>query len=249
MSGTRTIAIIPARMGSSRFPGKPLAELLGKPMVQHVWERASAASLVDEAIIATCDDAIARAARGFGAHAVMTSAAHERASDRAAQAAAELDADIIVMVQGDEPMLSPEMIDSAVEPMLADPSIGCVNLAAPIETRSELEDPNTIKVVFDARGDALYFSRMPIPTHAAGGTVRAWKQVCVIPFRAETLRAYASLEPTAAERAESIDMLRFLEHGLPVRMVRTSQGTRAVDTADDLRAVEALMRLQTVEAA
>ena len=241
---TRVIAVIPARMGSTRFPGKPLAPLLGRPMLEHVFHRVAGCPAVEEVIVATCDEEIRLAVEGFGGRAVMTSPAHERASDRVAEAARGEQADIIVMVQGDEPMVRPQMVSDALAPMLAEPGLACVNLAAPIRTREELVDPNTIKVVTARNGDALFFSREPIPTMGSGTFEEGewFKQVCVMPFRGEALERFAALAPTRLEVAESIDMLRFLEHGVPVRMVPTDVDTHSVDTPADLRLVEALMR-------
>src|SRR5262245_37442662 len=244
------IAIIPARMGSSRFPGKPLARILGRPMIEHVFRRASMCVLLDAVYIATCDEEIRRVAEGFGAPVLMTSSAHERASDRVAEAAASLDAvaslgdDIVVMIQGDEPMITPEMISSAVAPMIEDPSVNCVNLARRIANWAEYIDRNTIKVVMDVRGDALYFSRSPIPTLDFANVEQgaAFKQVCVIPFRREFLHEFARLPQTPLERAESIDMLRLIESGRRVRMAPTDTDTHAVDTVEDLRLVESLMK-------
>lgn len=236
-------AIIPARMGSSRFPGKPLAPILGRPMIEHVYQRTAASRVVDLVYIATCDDEIKQAVEGFGGNVIMTSPAHQRASDRVAEAALGMAVDIVVMVQGDEPMVVPEMLDAAVEPMLADASIQCVNLAKPIETEEEYRDPNTIKVVMDRNGDALYFSREPVPTHRIldFSQIPVFKQVCIIPFRHASLLEYSRLEPTPLEQAESVDMMRFLEHGYRVRMVRTDVNSHAVDTPADLAMVEALM--------
>src|SRR5215813_665858 len=189
------IAIIPARMGSSRFPGKPLARILGRPMIEHVFRRAAMCDLLDAVYVATCDEEIRRAAEGFGATVFMTSSAHERASDRVAEAAASLGADIVVMIQGDEPMITPGMIASALRPMIEDPSVNCVNLTRRIGAWEEYVDRNTIKVVMDVNGDALYFSRAPIPTLDSVGVGRgdAFKQVCVIPFRHDFLREFARL--------------------------------------------------------
>lgn len=239
----RVVAVIPARMNASRFPGKPLAQLLGKPMLQHVFARTAACTLLDEVLIATCDAEIAERAREFGAKATMTSAAHQRASDRVAEAVANDPADLVVMVQGDEPMIEPEMIRAAVEPMLSDPSIQCVNLAAPIQSEAELLSPNTIKTAISRSGDAMYFSRSVIPTLGNRAfTEGEWfKQVCVIPFRRAALDTFASLPQGPLEIAESIDMLRFLENGIAVRMVRTHTQTHAVDTPADLELVAALM--------
>lgn len=240
----KAVAILPARMGSTRFPGKPLAKLLGKPMIQHVWERVSRAKGLSDTVVATCDAEIAEACRGFGAPFVMTSPSHERASDRVAEAAKTVKADVYVLVQGDEPMTSPGMVESALAPMAVDPGVACVNLAGRILTEAEFDDRNCIKVVMDLKGDALLMSREPIPTRRIGpwGTFPAWKQVCVMPFRADALALYARLPPTPLEKAESIDMLRFLEHGVKVRMVPTADASHAVDTPQDLLRVEALMR-------
>lgn len=238
------IAIIPARMGSSRFPGKPLAPLLGLPMIEHVYRRTALSRSLSAVYVATCDREIVDAVEGFGGRAIMTSDTHERASDRVAEAAEGLDADIVVMVQGDEPMVVPEMIDQAVAPLLEDPAVQCVNLAGRIASLDEFRDPNTIKVVVDPHGDAVYFSREPIP--ALRGTplerAPAAKQVCIIPFRREALFLFTSLEATPLEQTESVDMLRFLEHGYKVRMVPTPYDTHAVDTPADLELVATLLR-------
>jgi 3-deoxy-manno-octulosonate cytidylyltransferase (CMP-KDO synthetase) len=236
-------------MAASRFPGKPLALLWGRPMLEHVFRRTAACGLLDEVVIATCDEEIACAAQRFGARAIMTSAAHERASDRVAEAVESDGADIVVMVQGDEPMIQPSMIEAAVAPLTEDRSLGCVNLAAPIRSEREFRDSNTIKVVRGLDGRALYFSRVPIP--AGAGTAISFahwfKQVCVIPFRGDTLRRFADLPRGPLEQAESIDMLRLLENGVRVQIVPTTVETHAVDTPDDLARVAALMASQPGE--
>lgn len=240
----KIVAVIPARMGSSRFPGKPLAPILGRPMIEHVYYRTALCQSLDETYVATCDEEIRHAVEEFGGKAIMTSPEHQRASDRVAEAAQHLDAGVVVMVQGDEPMTVPEMIDLAVAPMLDDPQVRCVNLAKRIETEEEFLNPNTIKVVMDRQGDALYFSREPIPTRQKLGFEKlpTFKQVCVIPFRRKLLFTYASLEPTPLEQAESVDMLRLLEHGYKVRLAETDYDTYAVDTPADRDLVESLMR-------
>jgi 3-deoxy-manno-octulosonate cytidylyltransferase (CMP-KDO synthetase) len=239
----KVVAVIPVRMGSSRFPGKPLAKLLGRPMVEHVYRRVAMCTTLQGVYVATCDEEIRNAAQAFGCSVIMTSSAHERASDRVAEAAEHLDADVVVLVQGDEPMTTPEMITLAVGPMQQEPEVQCVNLTTRILSEDEMRDPNTIKVVMDRRGDALYFSREPVPTIRSVGFARvpAFKQVCIIPFRRGLLLRYASLLPTPLELAESIDMLRLLEHGYKVRLVETDQRTHAVDTPADLALVESLM--------
>lgn len=240
----RIVAVVPARMGSSRFPGKPLAPLLGRPMIEHVYKRTALSPALSETCVATCDTEIARAVEAFGGRAILTADTHERASDRVAEAAQHIEADIVVMVQGDEPMTVPEMIDVAVAPLRDDAAVQCVNLVRRIETENEFRDPNTIKVVIDRKGDALCFSREPIPTARMGGFagIRAFKQVCIIPFRREALARFAALPQSPAERAESVDMMRFLENGIAVRMVETEHDSHAVDTPADLALVERLMR-------
>ncbi len=240
---TRILGVIPARMGSSRFPGKPLALLHGRPMVEHVYRRTAMCSLLDEVVIATCDEEIVRSAEAFGARAVMTSAAHERATDRVAEVSARDPAEIVVMVQGDEPMVQPEMIASAIEAIHSDSALSCVNLGAAIRSEEELLDPNTIKVVTDRTGKALYFSRSPIPFRGGRPFIREgwWKQVCVIAFRRAALRDFASMPQGPLEVAESVDMLRFLENGVPVQVVPTRTMTHAVDTREDLELVATLI--------
>ena len=263
----RIVAVIPARMGSSRFPGKPLAPLLGRPMIEHVVLRAAMCDALDGVYVATCDDEIRIAVEAFGGNVLITSPAHERASDRVAEAAEVLDADgrdsfqdadIVVMIQGDEPMITPAMIVAAVNPLRQDPSVTVVNLARRITSEDEYVDRNTIKVVMNYCGDALYFSRAPIPSTDFAGEIAGtssgargrpplFKQVCVIPFRRDFLREFAQLPPTPLEQAESIDMLRVIEHGGRVRLVETSVDTHAVDTPDDLRLVETLMKDDPLE--
>jgi len=243
----KIVALIPARMGSSRFPGKPMAPLLGKPMIGHVYERVSQNKLLSVTAVATCDREIADYVTSIGGRAVMTGSHHERASDRCAEALAIMERedgviyDIVVMVQGDEPMTHPQMISEAVEPMLADPSLRIVNLLGKIESTAEFEDRNCIKVVCDLKSNALYFSREPIPTRAKVADIPMGKQVCIIPFRRDFLLEYTRMAPTPLEIAESVDMMRVLEHGLKVRMVPTLHNSRAVDTPADLVMVEKLM--------
>jgi 3-deoxy-manno-octulosonate cytidylyltransferase (CMP-KDO synthetase) len=241
------LALIPARMGSSRFPGKPMASISGKPMIGHVYERVARSPLLTMAAVATCDREIFDYIESIGGKAVMTASTYERASDRCAEALLKLEQeystryDIVVMVQGDEPMTHPDMIAEAVQPMLDDPSIQVVNLLGNISDIAEFEDRNCIKVVCDLNLNALYFSREPIPTRSKASNVPMGKQVCIIPFRRDYLLKYTSLAPTPLEIAESVDMMRVLEHGDRIRMVSTKHITYAVDTPSDLVRVEALM--------
>ncbi|MCB1936263.1 MAG: 3-deoxy-manno-octulosonate cytidylyltransferase [Nitrosomonas sp.] len=239
----KTIAVIPARMGSTRYPGKPIAPLLGRPMIEHIYKRVALSKVLDATYIATCDAEIREVAEGFGAKVIMTADTHERASDRVAEAVMELDADLIVMVQGDEPMTHPDMIDTAVKPFENDTELGCVNLVRRIDQESDFRDPNTIKVVMDQSSNAIYMSRQPIPTLAKTGfaDTAAYKQVCIIPFRRDLLFRYTNLPPTPLEQLESVDMMRLIEHGYTVKMVPTEFNTQAVDTEADLARVAKLM--------
>jgi len=238
----RVVAVIPVRMGSSRFPGKPLARLHGLTMMEHVFRRAQLCAQLDQVYVATCDDEIRTVAQGFGATVIMTSAKHQRATDRVAEAAEDFASDIIVMIQGDEPMITPEMVAASLDPLRSDRSIRCTNLVHRISSRREFLDPNTIKVVADLNGNALYFSRSPIPqVDFERSNPKVFKQVCVIAFRRECLLEFSRLRPTPLEIAESIDMLRLLEHGRSVRLVETQVPTHSVDTPADLERVETLM--------
>ncbi len=245
----KVIGIIPARMASSRFPGKPLAEICGIPMIGHVYFRTKMSRKLDEVYVATCDKEIADYIESVGGRAVMTADTHERCTDRIAEAAEKViaatgtEVDIIVNIQGDEPMIFPEMIDEVVQPMLEDGSLVTANLMSAIKTQEEHEDPNVVKVVVDTNNDALYLSREPIPSRKkAPGPVKALKQVAIIAFRRDFLFTFNKLEPTPLEITESVDMLRAVEHGYKVRMVPTAYETYGVDTPENLRFVEERMR-------
>lgn len=242
------IGIIPARMGSSRFPGKPLALLCGVPMIGHVYYRSCMSKALKDVYVATCDKEIQEYAASIGAKCIMTKETHERATERVAEATELIEkktgskVDIVVMIQGDEPMIYPQMIDEAVEPMLHHSSINITNLMAYIDTKEEHEDPNEVKVVVNQEGYALYFSREPIPSwKKCTQSVTMLKQVCVIPFRRQFLKKFITLKPTPLEKIESVDMLRALEHGYSVKMEMTQYKTYSVDTLEDLHYVEALL--------
>ena len=251
----RIIGVIPARLASTRLPGKPLAKIGEIPMIGHVYFRSAMSKVLDDVYIATCDAEIRAYAESIGAGCVMTADTHERASDRTAEALLKCEketgqkVDIVVMIQGDEPMVLPGMIDEAVALMLADPSINVVNLMSPLKNRAEHEDPNEVKVVVGRDGCALYFSREPIPSWKKGAReLPMLKQVCIIPFRREFLLTFNNLETTPLERIESVDMLRVLEHGYKVRMVMTSAETYSVDTPEDLARVADKMQVDPLVA-
>ncbi len=251
----KVIGIIPARMASSRFPGKPLAKILGVPMIGHVYLRSKMAQILDEVYVATCDVEIADYVESIGGKPVMTSDKHQRASDRAYEAMINIEketgqsVDIVVMIQGDEPKVFPEMIEVAVQSMIDDQSVSVVSLMAPIKTVEEHEDPNEVKVVIDKQGYALYFSREPIPSRKKwDNEVPMYRQVAIIPFKRDFLIKFYELDPTPLEEIESIDMLRIMEHGYRVKMVSTDFETCSVDTPEDLRLAEELMTKDTLVA-
>ncbi|MDR2604331.1 MAG: 3-deoxy-manno-octulosonate cytidylyltransferase [Desulfovibrio sp.] len=242
------IAVVPARMGSSRFPGKPLADIHGVPMVGHVALRTAMCPIQAATYIATCDAEIMDYATSAGIRAVMTADTHTRCTDRTAEALLKIEkelgltADIVVMVQGDEPMVTPGMIEAALAPMLAEPDLQVVNLMADLADATEFEDPSEVKVVTDLKGNALYFSREPVPSGKKGAsTVPMRKQVCVIPFRRDFLLWFNAVPESPLEIIESVDMLRILENGGTVRMVYIRERTLSVDTPEDLRRVRELM--------
>ncbi len=248
MNKLKTIGIIPARMSSTRFYGKPLAKILGMPMIGHVYHRSKMTDILDEVYVATCDEVIKDYIETIGGKAIMTANTHERASDRSAEAMLKIEkqmgieVDIVVMLQGDEPMINPEMINAAVRPFIRNSSTKVVNLMSEIESEEEWKDPNEVKVVVDNDNNALYFSREPIPSNKKfSGKIIAYKQVCIIPFTREFLIKYIELKPTLLEIIESVDMNRLLEHGIKVKMVKTDFKTLSVDTPQDLQKVEQKM--------
>ena len=246
------LALIPARMGSSRFPGKPMKNILGEPMIGHVYLNVKKNQILANVAVATCDEEIYDYIESIGGRAIMTSDKHERASDRCAEALLIIEKeddckyDIVVMVQGDEPMIHPEMITEAISPMLNDSEILITNLLGNINNMEEFEDRNCIKVVCDLKYNALYFSREPIPTRTKVKNIPMGKQICVIPYRRDFLLTYNQLEPTPLEIAESVDMMRVLEYGFDVKMVPTNYQTHAVDTKEDLLTVEKYMQQESL---
>jgi len=240
----KVVGLIPARYASSRFPGKALAEVCGKPMVQHVVERASRARLLDEVVVATDDERILQAVRGFGGKACLTSPAHPSGTDRIAEVARELACDLVVNIQGDEPLIDPAVIDLAVEPLARDPRICMGTLARPMGA-AEAADPSKVKVVVDRQGFALYFSRSPIPYLRDGAPADGARpyllHIGLYAYRRETLLRLAALAPTPLEERERLEQLRALEHGIRIRVVQTEHQSFGVDTPADLERVRRLM--------
>ncbi len=246
----RIVATIPARMGSSRLPGKVLKPILGMPMVGHCYHRTKLCEYFDDVYIATCDEEVRAYGESIGAKVVMTSDTHERAMDRTAEAIANIEKetgeeiDIVVQMQGDEPMVTKEMLDGAIEKMLSDESINIMNLVTPIVLKRDLEIPATLKVVTDLKGNMLYYSRNLIP-HDTGkydGEVPYLKTLGIHLFRKPFLYEFQAMAPTPLEIIESTDMLRILENGKKIMTYTTKTNICAVDTQADIEYVENLMK-------
>jgi len=243
------IGIIPARMASSRLPNKPMADILGIPMIGHVYFRSKLSNILNDVYVATCDKEIVDYISSIGGKAIMTSDTHERASDRSAEALGLIEketgkkVDIVVMIQGDEPMITPEMVNAAVKPLLIESDLDITNLMGHILSIEEHEDSAEVKVVVDKFLNAIYFSREPIPSRKKGvSTIPMLKQVCVIPFRRDFLIEYNRMNQTPLEIIESIDMNRLIENGIKIRMVMREEVTFSVDTIDDLEKVRKFMK-------
>jgi 3-deoxy-manno-octulosonate cytidylyltransferase (CMP-KDO synthetase) len=238
----RIVAIIPARYRSTRLPGKPLALIDTKTMVEHVYRRVELARGVDAVLVATDDERIAKAVAEFGGTAVMTSETHATGTDRLAEVARALEGEIVVNVQGDEPLIAPEAIDAAIRPLLDQPSERIGTLRRRIDDPADLDNPSVVKVVVDVEGYALYFSRASIPFLRPGLTPPvAWRHLGLYAYRRSVLLALAALPQTPLERSEGLEQLRGLEHGYRIRTVETTADTIGVDTPEDLERVRQLV--------
>jgi len=239
------VALIPARYASTRLPGKALADLDGRPMIEHVYRRVAASRILSEVIVATDDLRIATRVHDFGGKARLTRATHTTGTDRLAEVAASLDCDIVVNVQGDEPLLDPRSIDELVAPFASDRSLQITTLFRRIHDLAELSNPNVTKVVIDRAGFALYFSRSPIPyvRNPPGGWPPLYRHIGLYAYRRSALLVLAALEPTPLERAESLEQLRALEHGIRIKAVETEYESFGVDTPEDLEQVRRLLTM------
>jgi len=242
MSLPRTLAVVPARMASSRFPGKPLIQIGGLPMIEHIRRRALLAAGIDQVIVATCDDAIRDVVERAGGTVAMTSAAHERCTERVEEAVRGAEADVVIIVQGDEPLLLPEFLEQVLQPLTDDAGIQCTNLVSPLDPASDFANANVVKAACDTRGNVLFFSRSPIPFFQRPVECPIYRQTGIMAFRLGLLREYVALPPTPFERAEGIDMMRLLEHGYRVRAVVATSGTVGVDRPGDVEPVETALR-------
>ncbi|MEW6679515.1 MAG: 3-deoxy-manno-octulosonate cytidylyltransferase [bacterium] len=237
----KVIGVIPARMGSSRYPGKPLVKILGMPMIEHVYKRSELSEILDDLFVTTPDLEIKETVESFGGKVIMTSPSHNRCTDRIAEAVQGINCDIVVNIQGDEPLLYPEIIDMTVEPFFEDSSIVSVNPIAKITNMADIEDRNDVKVVCNLDGYIMYYSREPIPSRYLSKDVAIYKLVCIMPFTKDFLMTFAKLEQTPLEKIESIDNLRILEHGYKIKAVEIPRGIDGVDTPEDRERVEKIM--------
>lgn len=245
------VVVIPARYDSSRFPGKPLAPIAGRPMIQHVVERARRSKRVSRVIVATDDERIRDAVASFGGESIMTRREHRTGTERIAEVAVHIPAEIYVNVQGDEPLISPEAIDVAVDEILSEPETQVATLCVPISHAAEIMDPNIVKVVLDFDGNALYFSRAPIPWVRDAGervSARHFKHIGLYVFRRDALLEFPALPPGELERLEQLEQLRWLENGYHIRVAECVYEGIAVDTPGDVAKVEEALRARQAAA-
>jgi 3-deoxy-manno-octulosonate cytidylyltransferase (CMP-KDO synthetase) len=244
MDDARVVVVIPARYGSTRLPGKPLVTLAGKPMIQRVYERVKLARRVDRIIVATDDERIVKAVEAFGGEARMTRADHRTGTERVAEVAAHEAGEVFVNVQGDEPLLDPVAVDAAVNSLLEEPAASISTVATPIRTPADIMDPNVVKTVLDFDGNALYFSRAPIPwvrDIASKIQVRHLKHLGLYVFQRDALLEYPTLPQGELERIEQLEQLRWMEYGWKIRVAEVEHDAISVDVPEDVARVEKLL--------
>jgi 3-deoxy-manno-octulosonate cytidylyltransferase (CMP-KDO synthetase) len=245
MSTGKVVVVIPARYGSTRLPGKPLVSLAGQPMIQRVYGRAKLAHTVNQVIVATDDDRIVKAVEAFGGEARMTRPDHRTGTERVAEVAAHTEGDVFVNVQGDEPLLDPAAVDTAVTTLLEEPRAAVATVATPIRKPADIMDPNIVKTVLDFDGNALYFSRAPIPwvrDSATTGPVRHLKHLGLYVFQRDALLEYPTLPQGDLERIEQLEQLRWMENGWKIRVGEVEHDAVSVDVPDDVTRVEKLLQ-------
>ena len=233
----KVIAIIPARMASTRFPGKPLAKINGRTMLEHVYRRVKCATLVDEVYVATCDNEIVDEVKKFNGKAIMTSSRHTRGTDRVAEAVAKIEADIVINVQGDEPMVDPNVLDKAIAFITRHEDVQCVNLISPINDWDCFVSRDVVKTVLDKNNKVLYFSRQPIPTCKPESFKNAFKQIGIYFFRKEFLLKFSQWSETSLEQMEQVDMMRIIENGFSIYTFKSNDMV-SVDKPEDVALVE-----------
>jgi len=240
----QVVVVIPARFGSTRLPGKPLVNLAGKPMVQRVYERAKEARSATRVIVATDDERIVKAVESFGGEARMTRPGHRTGTERIAEVAAHTEGDVFVNVQGDEPLLDPQAVDTAVGALLEEPVAAIATVAVPIKTPQDIMDPNVVKTVLDFDGNALYFSRAPIPwvrDSTSHSVVRHLKHLGLYVFQRDALLEYPTLPQGELERIEQLEQLRWMENGWKIRVREVEHDAVSVDVPADVERVEKLL--------
>ncbi|HPO14912.1 MAG TPA: 3-deoxy-manno-octulosonate cytidylyltransferase [Candidatus Hydrogenedentes bacterium] len=248
----KILAVVPARYASTRFPGKIIAPLLGKPLVVHTFERACQASLVTETLIATDDPIVVEAVKPYNVPVMLTRADHQSGTDRIAEVVEKHPADIIVNVQGDEPLIDRNTIDEAIRPLLERPEVMMTTARRLITDPEDVENPNVVKVVCDTRGDALYFSRWPIPyirdeTDRGREPFCHWQHIGLYVYRRDFLLQYAKMPLTPLEKLEKLEQLRALENGYKIAVIDTDYEALGVDTKEDLVRVEAVLQAKLKE--
>lgn len=245
MASFSVVIVVPARYGSVRLPGKPLLQLAGKPMIQRVYERAKLAKMASRVIVAADDQRIVDAVAAFGGEARMTRPDHRTGTERVAEVAAHTEGEVFVNVQGDEPLLDPASVDTAVSALLKDPPASVATVAVPIRTPGDIMDPNVVKTVLDFDGNALYFSRAPIPwVRDTGGHVQArhLKHLGLYVFQRDALLEYPTLPQGELERIEQLEQLRWMENGWKIRVTEVEHDAVSVDVPADVARVEELLK-------
>ena len=238
----KILCVIPARYASTRLPGKPLADIVGKPMIQHVYERSAQATIPQQEVVATDDEKVFQAVQQFGGKVVMTSSEHQTGTDRLAEVASKYaEVDVIINVQGDEPLIDPKVIDELAQEFLNDTALQMASVMSIMDTE-DYQNPNAVKVVTDLNNNALYFSRSLLPYPRVAGKANVYKHIGIYAYKKDFLLKFAKLEPTPLEQSESLEQLRALENGYKIKMIKTKSKFIGVDSIEDLQTVNELLR-------
>ena len=238
----KILCVIPARYASTRLPGKPLADIVGKPMIQHVYERSAQATIPQQVVVATDDEKVFQAVQQFGGKVVMTSSEHQTGTDRLAEVASKYaEVDVIINVQGDEPLIDPKVIDELAQEFLNDTALQMASVMSIMEAE-DYQNPNAVKVVTDLNNNALYFSRSLLPYPRVAGKANVYKHIGIYAYKKDFLLKFAKLEPTPLEQSESLEQLRALENGYKIKMIKTKAKFIGVDSIEDLQTVNELLR-------
>ena len=238
----KILCVIPARYASTRLPGKPLADIVGKPMIQHVYERSAQATIPQQVVVATDDEKVFQAVQQFGGKVVMTSSEHQTGTDRLAEVASKYaEVDVIINVQGDEPLIDPKVIDELAQEFLNDTTLQMASVMSIMDTE-DYQNPNAVKVVTDLNNNALYFSRSLLPYPRVAGKANVYKHIGIYAYKKDFLLKFAKLEPTPLEQSESLEQLRALENGYKIKMIKTKSKFIGVDSIEDLQTVNELLR-------